>query len=57
MAFVHNLRLAGVISTQEECEEVRVLADSFIACHQRLQEQYGVEFLRKELEGVPRHFD
>jgi hypothetical protein len=57
MSFVHNLRLAGVISTQEECEEVRVLADSFIASHQRLQEQYGVEFLRKELEGVPRHFD
>ncbi len=57
MAFVHNLRLAGVISTREECEEVRILADSFIASHQRLQEEYGVEFLRKELEGVPRHFE
>ena len=56
MAFVHNLRLAGVISTQE-CEEVRILADSFIASHQRLQEEYGVEFLRKQLEGVPRHFE
>ncbi len=57
MAFVHNLRLAGVISTREECEEVRILADSFIASHQRLQEEYGVEFLRKQLEGVPRHFE
>jgi hypothetical protein len=27
MAFVHNLRLAGVISPREECEEVRILAD------------------------------
>ncbi len=50
-AFIQHLQLIGVLETEEEIEEIQLLTEHFLNQHHQLQEQFGLAFLKKEVES------
>ena len=50
-AFIQHLQIYGILETEEEIAETRLLTIQFLNQHQNLQDRYGIAFLKREAES------